>query len=131
MANSDVSQILAGQFSKPTLTVKDQLIIQALGLELLILGSGTKPTTANWNTVVAAALKMSPTTFKSDLQSIRTAIYWQLAVNTLNTGIAVAGKSNSALLANANYLRGYDEETLRVLNIYLEGRYNNVFPSPP
>lgn len=122
MANYDVTTTLAGQFSLNAMSRKEQKIIEILGKQVQVAASGSKPTVAQWNTAIAAAVKEFPPTVHRDMQSERAAVYWQLAVNGVNSGIAVAGQTESQILANANYLAGLDEATLDSLSLYLEGR---------
>jgi hypothetical protein len=127
MANTDISVTLAGQFANNVLSENQRLIISCLGLEFKgVLGGGTKPTVAQWDTVMAAATKLWPSGVASlDIDALETAICWNQSysgISAINAGLAVTGQSNSTLLGAANYLQGFEVKRLRLLRAYLLGR---------
>lgn len=127
MANYDVAVTLAGQFRRNAMSRKDQLVIEAVGKLMNILGSGNKPSAATWNSTINTAFNVAPPTPQAELGALRAAIWWQLAVNGVGTGIAVANQTESAIIGAGSYIMGLSERELEALCIYLEGRAQSVF----
>lgn len=126
MANRDVTETLAGKFVQPALSLKEQLIIEALARYAVGL-TATLPSNSVINTTMQSALQIMKPGTAFPLQAIRTAMCWQAAVSILNTGIFVATSTPSTILGAIPYLRGYSEDEIRAFCAYCEGRQLSVF----
>jgi hypothetical protein len=122
MANIDILVTTAGQFAKPVLDARQQKLVKIAFTGLSALGSGTKPTVAQWNTLLTSAVQFLSPSLKRDLEAARAALWYQNAITNIGSGLAVAGKTNSQILDITSPIQGLDDSTLDALALYLEGK---------
>lgn len=122
MANIDILVTSAGQFTKPALDQRQQKLVKIAYTGLSALGQNSKPTVAQWNTLLTSAAQFLSPFMKRDLDAVKAAIWYQNAIAGIGTGLAVAGKTNSQILDITSALQGLDDATLDSLAIYLEGK---------
>lgn len=122
MANSDITQVLAGQFLTNVIPLKTQLLIQAYCWAAQAIPTAT-PTNAQFDTLVQTAFKMRPPVPIVDPEAVETAIAYNSGVaGTLGSGLLASGLTNNTLLSRAKYLQGYDEQTLRAIIMFCRGK---------